>query len=500
MIGEIRRLSQKMFERTRQNALRNIAKRRGPVFFLRLINNVKRRLLILVVLGLAALVRIVLSMHLLFVSIDTLDFYAHVFHFLRAPLEIYRMTVDEMKVPWLGEIWQPVGVYAYPPIWILVLSCLSTAFAGPYLGPWARGWMFVYVERALLIVVDLIVGFMIYLRFGKNRKGVLGASLYLFSFMPILESALWGQFDAIPTMFLLASLLSIDRNKARYGGFFAGLALMTKQWALYAIVPIFFYLLRKSRKNAFDYALTVFEVSFVLSAPFMLDIQSAEVYLTRVWMYGSYPELFALNWESALSCWIHNQACGFYQVSLLAIDAMNLGFQTFLWIFWIGRVAQLFVMALVVMSALRWDIDANRAMMLGLLAFLSTSWILHPQYTISVIPFLMTDAMRSRKGFKWFLVTLLPSVVPLFGWSQIYGEIGLVDPNFAGYLRDVLESPVGFHAWTWKYFLMASACFLYVACLAMYLFQTLRKSSRMTWKGLRPRGIENPRVLTEKVS
>jgi uncharacterized membrane protein len=278
-------------------------------------------------------------------------------------------------------------------------------------------------------------------------------------------------------MFLLASLLALDRERVRYTGFLAGLALMTKQWALYAIIPMFFYLWRRSRKNAFDYALTVFEVSFLLSAPFMLDIQSAEAYLTRVWMYGSYPELFALNWGSALSRWIHNQACGFYQVSLLAIDAMNLGFETFLWVFWIGRAAQLVLMALVAIAAFRRDIDANRAMMLGLLAFLTTSFVLHPQYTISVIPFLMIDVLRTRRGLKWFLVTLIPSVVPLFGWSQIYGQISLVDPSFAAYLHDVLESKIGFHAWTWKYFLMASAGFAYVSFLMIYLLQTLRRSS-----------------------
>jgi len=460
--------------------LANITRRLESAFSSRrLIDNVKRRLFILVVLGLAASVRIVMSTHILFVSIDTMDFYAHTFYFLRSPLEIYRMTVDKMKVPWMDGTWQPVGSYSYPPIWILTLSSLSMAFAGSYLGPVeapARGWMFVYVERALLIIVDLIIGFMIYFRFGENRKGVLAASLYLFSFMPILESSMWGQFDALPTMFLLASLLTIDRNRVRYSGFFAGLALMTKQWALYAIAPMFFYLLGRSRKNAFDYALTVFEVSFLASAPFMLDIGSAQAYLTRVWMYGAYPEFFAVGWERAVSLWIHNQVCGFYQVGLLAIDAMNLSFQTFLWIFWIGRVAQLVLMALVVIAALRWDIDANRVMMLGLLAFLSTSWVLHPQYTISAIPFLMIDVMQSHKGFKWFLVTLLPSVVPLFGWSQIYWELGLVDPGFAGYLSDLLESPLGFHSWTGNYLLMASAGFVYVACLTMYLIQTLGNS------------------------
>jgi len=469
-----------MVERIRLDALAKIAKRLGSRFSSRrVIENVKKRLLILVVLGLAASVRIALSVHMMFVSMDTVDFYAHTFHFLRAPLEIYRMTVDEMKVPWLGGTWQPMGAYPYPPVWILILSGLSTVFTGLGLvEAEARGWMFVYVERALLITADLIVGYMIYLRLGKDRKGLLAASLYLFSFMPVLESAMWGQFDVIPTMFLLASLLSIDRNRVRYGGLLSGLALMTKQWALYAIVPMFFYLLSKSRKNAFDYALTVFEVSFLFSAPFMLDTRSAEAYLTRVWTYGAYPELFALNWESALSCWIHNQVCGFYQVSLLAIDAMDLGFQTLLWVFWVGRAAQFVLMISVIAAALRWDMDANRAMMLGLLAFLSTSWILHPQYTISVIPFLMTDVMRSRKGLKWFLVTLLPSVVPLFGWSQIYGELSLLDPNLGGYLHDFLESPLGFRFWTRKYILMTSAGFVYVSCLMIYLLQTLRKSWR----------------------
>jgi len=469
-----------MAERIRLDALANIARRLGSAFSSRrLIENVKKRLLILVVLGLAASVRIALSMHMMFVSVDTIDFYAHTFHFLRAPLEIYQMTVDEMKVPWVGGIWQPMGPYPYPPVWILILSGLSTAFTGLGLVEVeVRGWTFVYAERALLIAADLIIGYMIYLRLEKDGKGLLTASLYLFSFMPILESAMWGQFDAIPTMFLLASLLSIDRNRVRYGGLLSGLALMTKQWALYAIVPMFFYLLAKSRKNAFDYALTVFEVAFLFSAPFMLDTRSAEAYLTRVWMYGSYPELFPLNWDSALSCWIHNQACGFYQVSLLVIDAMGLGFQTLLWVFWVGRVAQFLLMALVVVAALRRDINADQAMMLGLLAFLSTSWVLHPQYTISVIPFLMIDVVRSHKSLKWFLVTLLPSVVPLFGWSQIYGELGLLDPSFAGYISDFLESLIGFHAWTRKYFLMASFGLIYVAFLTIYLLQNLRISAR----------------------
>ncbi len=65
------------------------------------------------------------------------------------------------------------------------------------------------------VFADIVIGFIIYKILEKTdkKKALFAASLFLFNPVSIYNSAIWGQFDAVPTMFFVLSLFLLLRHK-----------------------------------------------------------------------------------------------------------------------------------------------------------------------------------------------------------------------------------------------------------------------------------------------
>jgi len=414
------------------------------------------------------------------VSCDVWDFFLHTFSFLSDPLNMYRKTAEDMELLWrdpstsIVYLWRPAGSYSYPPLWVMILSLLFLAVREPYADPAMRYVFlraFACAEKIPIILADLMIGCMLYRRLRSGRRGATAACLYLFSFVPIFEAGIFGQFDSIAAMFLSASLLTIEGGKPRLAGLFAGLALMTKQWALFAVVPMFFYLLGRAKGKAVDYLVAAFGICLLFSAPFLQNPECAQAYLRRVWMYGFSPELFR-DWQAGLTTWMHNHVAGYYLVSILALDAAGLGYGEFSWVVWVGRIVQLGLLTVCAREAFRGRLDANGTVLLGSLTFLTTSWIVHAQYTIFVIPFFILDVMQRRRSLRWISITFLPSVIPIFAHVGKY-KVPTFYEDAAVFISNLMGIPVGFRQWTLGYLLIASTGYVYVSTLTIYLLRTL---------------------------
>lgn len=138
-------------------------------------------------------------------------------------------------------------------LWIV--TAIYSIFANPHL--FAQFWantnvLFLTIIKTPAVLADLgIAGCMIYV--GKNAKKlgfptlpqslyIVLAILYLFNPVSILDSAVWGQVDALGVFLFLVSLLLVFSKKQFLAGLVYMIALMTKlQNMIYG--PLFFLLI-----------------------------------------------------------------------------------------------------------------------------------------------------------------------------------------------------------------------------------------------------------------
>ncbi len=135
-------------------------------------------------------------------------------------------------------------VVNYPPFFMTILLGLGKLYA--VLVPTLEKTP---LQMALVklpsVLADMATGVVIYLaaaqierRQGKaTRRPLLAAGLWLLNPAVIYVSSIWGQFDAIHTLWMTAALLAAVNKRWGWSGILLGLALLTKAQAL-TVIPL----------------------------------------------------------------------------------------------------------------------------------------------------------------------------------------------------------------------------------------------------------------------
>jgi hypothetical protein len=181
--------------------------------------------------------------------------------------------------PWIGtpSIFPPILNFSYPPLWLLViivvypLWLLNSGFAFPrnVSQLWQIGVQtgnvyesyrsFLPVSLPLLdftlklpiIACDIVTALALYRGLAGQRE-VQSAVTWLWLFNPyvILISAVWGQFDSIPTMFSLLAILFSIRGKPTLSGFLLALGCLTKVFPVVYLPLVTLYHWKKTGTEA----------------------------------------------------------------------------------------------------------------------------------------------------------------------------------------------------------------------------------------------------------
>ncbi len=137
---------------------------------------------------------------------------------------------------------------------------------------------------------DLATAAVIFL-FARKQLGLnqslLAAGLYAFNPAVIFDSAVWGQYDAIYTFFLVASLVLALKNKPKLSAAVFAIALLTKPQGI-ALLPLVAYMIyRKNGLRNLLYSIGVFVATvFVVILPF--DWQGNPIsFLSNIY-FGAY--------------------------------------------------------------------------------------------------------------------------------------------------------------------------------------------------------------------
>jgi Gpi18-like mannosyltransferase len=139
------------------------------------------------------------------------------------------------------------------------------------------------------------------------KVSLTAAAVYAFNPAVIFDSAVWGQFDAVYTFFIVLSLLLAVKSKPKLSAAIFALAVLTKPQAV-ALAPLIAFLIYKKNglKNLI-FSSAVFALGiFVVILPF--DWSNPATFLSHIY-FGAYNE-FKFTSVNAFNIW---GLIGFYK-------------------------------------------------------------------------------------------------------------------------------------------------------------------------------------------
>ncbi len=322
------------------------------------------------------------------------------------------------------EGWPYNWPYLYGPVWAYILATLRLAAPSQVEFYWEGSNYYVYVGRSwivavksVLIAADTAVALLIYRLASRRsrRLGVFLAAAYYLNPMTIYISSIYGMFDQLALLPLLAALLYMD-DKPRMAGALAGLSFMVKQTMGPPTLALAIYAWRRGSLRVFAAAAIAAAAATALpllllcpsSAPKMLELmtEAPEPSYTR-------PLVYSFNGLSSLATYLHDKC-----------SCNGEGLDT-LWMIKYWWVPAAFLALLALPRIARED-DAAVAAALAYTIFTATYWRVNHQYLVPLVALLLLSLPRlgRRLGLLAFITTLWagfwPIAFPTSWWFHVH--------------------------------------------------------------------------------
>lgn len=91
------------------------------------------------------------------------------------------------------------------------------------------------------LIFDLLIGFILLKLFGSTKKGILAFILWMFNPINLYATYMMGQFDIIPTFFIVLSAYFVLKNKLNWAAFSLGFGIAFKLFPIFLAVPLIIY-------------------------------------------------------------------------------------------------------------------------------------------------------------------------------------------------------------------------------------------------------------------
>ena len=152
----------------------------------------------------------------------------------RGPRSFYSTNWGDYGVLFCDYV--PFNAYIF---WVFgSLAKALSLFGTPYIN---------YITKLIPTIFDAATVLMIFAFVRKRfdfRAALVTAALYAFNPAVILDSAVWGQMDAVYTFFLLLSLMLMLKSKPKLSAVVFAIALLTKPQSI-ALAPLLIFLILK---------------------------------------------------------------------------------------------------------------------------------------------------------------------------------------------------------------------------------------------------------------
>jgi Gpi18-like mannosyltransferase len=282
-----------------------------------------------------------------------------------------------------------------------------------------------YVIKLVPAIFDVAMGFLIFvfIRSRLNFKvAAISVALYVFNPAIIYNSAVWGQFDAIYTFFLVLSLMLALESKPELSAVTYAVAVLTKPQAI-ALLPLIAYLiirkcgLRRLATSLLAGAATV----FVVILPF--EWSDPVTFLAKNYLFGyneyAFTSVNAFNTWALGGLWVQDTpvtfVLGWVLFAVLATFVLYLLHKRF------GASGEL----LVLFSAF-----------ILFFGFFMLPTRIHERYlfpAISMLTLMFLFLKKIRPLYVLLTSTLLVNIAYVLYWLNVYANAGYTyGPNLTG--------------------------------------------------------------------
>ncbi|MBN2536203.1 MAG: glycosyltransferase family 39 protein [Spirochaetales bacterium] len=321
----------------------------------------------------------------------------------------------------------------YPPVYVMILAVLAWIQRIFQLGAPA----YTLLIKMPNIISDIICCYLIY-RLAKrhfHNTGALALSiLYAFNPAIIINSAVWGQADAIYTLLALLVVIFILDNKLWLSGLVLGIALLIKiQTAFVAFAGIFALIEKKSAKDWVSTMAASLGIFFLMVLPFGIKLPFEWIFVQLIGTLTGYPfasvnaynffALFGGNW-------------------LRGSEPFLFGFSSDVWGIAIGYFAIIFMIFIYFYSK-----EKSKNYYIGLFAMAAIFMFIpgmHERYLYAVVVFsIMTYIYTKDRRFLYLFLGFSVSVfVNVYHILDVFIVQDMARAQYPDYPIEPLKEPV----------------------------------------------------------
>jgi hypothetical protein len=325
---------------------------------------------------------------------------------------------------------QKMWGYVYPPTWVLILGICLCAVPGSTASISAVDTTWRIAMKTPIITADLGIGCLIFWAVpGSRAKKLVFAVLWLFHPTSWYQSAVFGQFDALAAVFIVASLITLEKRKEWLTYLLAGLAITLKQHTAIMIAGMMaatLYMYRSTQ--TIKHSLILVAPIVVLSIPFLvtgnLMPYAKSVFLPAYEAGYQYPIDHALSGTGSLLTYLHD-VYGWETINLLRATPYVTG---------------VMLAAVIILCYLR-RVNPIQGTLACFLVFITLFYRVNYQYTVIFIPVaLLVAAMTVHRGERILaiIIALFPALwIWLFDVSLWFVYLEPINPWVAPYLANI---------------------------------------------------------------
>jgi len=309
--------------------------------------------------------------------------------------------------------------YVYPPIWLLILR--GALFVSPDSLATASlvdvSWR--VAMKVPIIASDLAIGGLLFWAVpgSKIHKLFLG-SMWLIHPTSWYNSSIFGQFDAVAAVFLLASVILFTRGKNWPAFVFAGLAVLTKQHTALAVLLMLVVLARQLDRRKFLTGCAILAgIGIIISAPFLVT-GNFSGYLRSVLLPAQAPGyqlplVYTFSGSGAIITYLH-EVFHWEIERLLMLNAPILVIAT------IGGAILCYVK----------KVRIEQAALIGILLFVALFYRVNYQYLVIYIPIAIFALASTTKRLDKSLLACLIVIPAIWLWlMDVYFWFWYLEPS-----------------------------------------------------------------------
>jgi Gpi18-like mannosyltransferase len=253
------------------------------------------------------------------------------------------------------------------------------------------------------------------------KQSVLGTALYAFNPAIICDVAVWGQFDALYTFFLVLSLMLALQSKPQLSAVAFAVALLTKPQSI-ALAPLLIYLVY--RKNGLKNL--VFSVGAFVASVFA-------VILPLEWLNNNPVDFLSNFYFGALNGYQYNSVNAFNFWGLFGLWLPDNGFFYVGWaIFGVFAALSLYVLHKKAVSLDNWDFLAVYVAFMLFFAFFMWPTRIHERYlypAIAMLALMFPLLKKTRVLYVALTATFFVNLSYILYWLNYsaYNNTGNID-------------------------------------------------------------------------